>query len=70
VAENIIVWGIVGVVVFLVGRWFRRVLGGNTGGCGCGSGSAACRQAGYCGPTAGVDVDDNHTDEGIPRQDA
>ncbi len=40
-AGDIVVWFLVGGVVLLVGRRFKKILAGEGGGCGCGSG--ACK---------------------------
>ncbi len=54
-AEQIVVWTLVGFVVLLVGRRLKRVLTSASGGCGCGS--RGCGQGGYCDPTTGVKME-------------
>ncbi len=53
-AEDVVVWILVGLVTVLIGRRFRRALKGGSGSCGC-SGEG-CQRAGSCDPTVALNV--------------
>jgi len=54
VVEDLVVWVLVGFVVFLAGRRFYRVLKGDTGDCGCSAGQ--CRPGGIGQENCGVKI--------------